>query len=279
MKSLFRSRPAQIGLAGLALLNFAHAGVMAQDSPRAYFANDPLGRNVVTIMSVAPLETMLTRTGALEASIKINPANVLNNPQARFSIDVNTLDTGIKLRDEHMKSPEWLDTAKYPRINFTLLKPIIPANVRLMPRPATAGAGGKMMVEGELEFHGVKKLVQASVEVEVIGETEATQTRLAGKLMHIKADFPLKLDDFGVIVPAMAKLKVANEQQVHVDVFVSTGSKAPAWNAPVAKVTSEIKIAPNAKEQMVQTPIGPVRLVLGKSTRGVTTHFGIGPAF
>jgi polyisoprenoid-binding protein YceI len=227
MKNLFRSRPAQIGLAAFAVLNFAHAGVMAQDAARAYFANDPVGRNVVSILSEAPLETMLTRTSAVEASIKINPANILDKPQARFEIDANTLDTGIPLRNEHMKGADWMDTAKYPRITFTMTKAMPAAGTTVIP--ATTGARGKMPVEGELELHGVKKTIQAMVEVEDIPETDATKARLDGRLMHIRATFPLKLDDFGIIVPGPAKLKVANEQQVKVDIFASTGSKAPTW--------------------------------------------------
>ncbi|MBW3635611.1 MAG: YceI family protein [Armatimonadetes bacterium] len=226
MKSFFRSRPAQIGLAAFALLNFAHAGVMAQGATRAYFANDPIGRNVVSILSQAPLETMLTTTGQIEADIKINPNNVLDNPRARFQIPLASLDTGIKMRNDHMMGEEWLDAAKYPTISFTLLRPLsstVPA-----PR-ATPGAKGAMPVEGELEFHGVKKTVTANVEVEVIGESEDTKARLAGELMHIRATFPLKLDDFGVVIPEAARFKVANVQDVRVDVFVSTGSKAPAW--------------------------------------------------
>lgn len=102
MNPNFRSRPAQIALAALALFNFAQAGVMAQGASRAYFANDPVGRNVVSITSNAPLETMLTTTGQIEADIKINPNNVLDNPRARFLIPVASLDTGIKIRNDHM---------------------------------------------------------------------------------------------------------------------------------------------------------------------------------
>jgi len=225
MKNIFRSRAAQTGLAAFALFNFAQAGVMAQGASRAYFANDPIGRNVVSILSNAPLETMLTTTGQVEADIKINPNNVLDNPRARFQIPVASLDTGIKMRNEHMMEAQWLDAAKYPTISFTLTKPLAPGNFA-----ANAGAKGAMPVEGELEFHGVKKIVQANVQVAVIGESEATKARLAGDLMHIKATFPLKLDDFGVQIPEMAQLKVANVQDVSVDVFVSTGSKAPAWS-------------------------------------------------
>ena len=231
MKNLFRSRRAQIGLAAFALLNFAHAGVMAQDAARVYFANDPAGRNVVAVVSRAPLETMLTRTGAVEAHVKINPQNVLDKPVARFLINVNSFETGIKIRDEHMKSPDWLDTAKYPTASFTLLKTLPPAGTTSIPLSAGRGA---MEVEGELEFHGVKKIVRANVAVQLIPETEETKARLAGEMLHITATFPLKMDDFGVVIPEMAKLKIANVQDVQVDVFVSTGSKAPVWAAPVA---------------------------------------------
>lgn len=266
MKNHFRSRPAQIGLAAFALLNFAHAGVMAQDATRAYFANDPVGRNLVTIRSEAPLETMLTRTGAVEASIKINPANVLDKPQARFVIDANTLDTGIALRNEHMKSAGWLDTAKYPRISFTMINRAImvgPGKERTEPITTTPGADGRGTVFGELEFHGVKKLVAADVAVEVIGESAQTKERLDGELMHIRADFALKLDDFGVVVPAPAQLKVANVQQVHVDVFVSTGSKAPTWAAPLAKFESTFEVSGRAGDATLRTLVGPVHLKVG----------------
>jgi polyisoprenoid-binding protein YceI len=86
-----------------------------------------------------------------------------------------------------------------------------------------------MEVEGELEFHGVKKTVRAQVSAQLIPESEATKSRLPGELAHIQASFPLKLDDFGVVIPEMAQLKIANVQDVQVDVFVSTGSKAPKW--------------------------------------------------
>lgn len=259
MKNLLRSRRVQTGLAALALFNFAQAGVMAQGATRAYFANDPLGRNLVTITSNAPLETMLTRTGMIEADIKINPDNVLDNPRARFQIPVASLDTGIKMRNDHMMGADWIDAEKYPTISFTLLKPLVPTTAATVTPRAIAGATGQMPVEGELEFHGVKKIVRANVEIEVIGETEASKARLAGDLMHIRASFPLKLDDFGVQIPEMAQLKVANLQDVKVDVFVSTGSKAPAWAAPVV---ANLELSARSRTVRLRNPVDSVYLDL-----------------
>ena len=177
------------------------------------------------VLSQAPLETMVTRTSAITADIQIDPQNVLNAPKARFELDLNQMETGIKVRDEHMKSADWLDTAKYPKAIFTLTKPLPPADLQSKTIPATPGKHGDMEVEGELEFHGVKKLVKATVSVNMIGENDKTKERLPGELMHVRANFLLNLADFGVNIPEPAKLKVANIQSVQVDVFASTGSK------------------------------------------------------
>lgn len=227
MKTLFRRRCLQVGVGALALLNILHAGVMAQGAYRAYYATDPVGRNVVSILSRAPLETMLTTTSTVEADIQINPANVLASPRAKFVIPMDSLDTGIPLRNQHMKSENWLNTAKYPTATFTFKRFLPPVPRRLYT--AQAGEKANLQVEGEMDFHGVKKLVTARVFCEALGENEATKARLNGELGHVRATFPLKLDDYGVKIPEMARLKVANVQEVTVDVFVSTGSDKPAW--------------------------------------------------
>src|SRR5258706_14769376 len=35
-----------------------------------------------------------------------------------FSIDINSVDTNQTQRDEHLKSPDFFDAAKYPHIKF-----------------------------------------------------------------------------------------------------------------------------------------------------------------
>lgn len=225
MKSSFPRRAVQIGVAALTFVSVSFAAMAAQGAYRAYYANDPVGRNVVIVLSQAPLETMVSRTGAITADIKIDPTNVLNEPKARFELDLDQVETGIKTRDEHMKSAAWLDTAKYPKAVFTLVKPLPPADLESKIISAAPGKHGDMEVEGELEFHGVKKLVKANVSVNMIAESAKTKERLPGELMHVRAQFLLNLADFGVKIPEPAQLKVANVQSVQIDVFASTGSK------------------------------------------------------
>jgi FKBP-type peptidyl-prolyl cis-trans isomerase len=209
--------------AAVVMSNVTMVGMAAQGTLRAYYANDPAGRNVVHIMSDAPLETMLTTTNKITADIQINTNNVLDNPRARFEVDTASLDTGIDLRNEHMRGAQWLDTAKFPKATFVLTRVLSPTG-RV---PLEQGKTMNGEVEGDFTFHGVTKPVRAKLQIRTLGETEATKQRLPGDLMHIRATFPLKLDDFGVNVAAPAQAKIANVQQVTVDVYSSTGSPAP----------------------------------------------------
>src|SRR5688572_13564892 len=41
------------------------------------------------------------------------------NAQVEFSLDVNSIDTNQEQRDGHLKSAEFFDAEKYPKISFT----------------------------------------------------------------------------------------------------------------------------------------------------------------
>lgn len=53
----------------------------------------------------------------LKAEIKFDVSN-LSNSSISGTADVNTLSTGNKMRDKHLKSDEYFDLAKYPVIQF-----------------------------------------------------------------------------------------------------------------------------------------------------------------
>ena len=199
------------------------AGTAAQSAWRTYHANDPVGRNVVVIASNAPLETMLTRTSAVTGTIQFDPKNILHDPKAKFIVDATTLDTGIAMRNQHMKSAEWLDTAKHAKIAFEMTRVISLTRGTVLKPDATVGG----TVEGKLYLHGRTRLVKAYLEVTAIPQSASTKERLPGDLLHVRAAFPISLHEFGIEVPKMAQLKVADEQFVSADIFSSTGSPAP----------------------------------------------------
>lgn len=66
-------------------------------------------------------------------------------PGSRFnvSIDVNTISTGIGLKNKHAKSEKYFDAEKYPQIRFT--------------SRSIKQANGAYTAIGTMEIHGVKK--------------------------------------------------------------------------------------------------------------------------
>ncbi len=242
-KKTLQGSAALAGITGIGL-----AAMAAQGAYRVYYANDEAQRNVVMILSDAPLETMLTRTGNVTAEVKVDMQNALNNPQARFVVDTASLETGIGARDTKMRGPEYLDVAKYPKATFTLRKLSgITRDVQvLLPNKMR-----RFKALGDMEFHGVTKPVAADVEVTALPADDNTKTRLPGDLLYIKATFPLKLDEFGINIPAPARLKIANEETVTVNVFASTRSTMPAGAQIVADAETEAKTeTPGGKRKM-----------------------------
>ena len=62
-----------------------------------------------------------------------------------LTIDVASVNTGNGLMNNHLKSAEWLDAAKYPAIHFTSKKIV--------------KTGAAYQVTGDMDIHGVKKEV------------------------------------------------------------------------------------------------------------------------
>jgi polyisoprenoid-binding protein YceI len=76
-----------------------------------------------------------------------NPANSAIN----ITIDATSISTREPQRDEHLKSPDFLDVAKFPTITFKS-EDVIPSG------------GGTYEVTGELTIHGVAQQVALAVE-------------------------------------------------------------------------------------------------------------------
>jgi polyisoprenoid-binding protein YceI len=69
-------------------------------------------------------------------------------------IDAASIDTGAAQRDEHLRSPDFLDTASYPEISFH--------STRIEPQ------GQRYLLHGDLTLHGVTRPVTLEAEVEGI---------------------------------------------------------------------------------------------------------------
>ncbi|MBI5832821.1 MAG: YceI family protein [Armatimonadetes bacterium] len=199
------------------------AGLALAAGRTNYLVDDPYERDVVTITSVAPLETIVTRAQSVKGTVDVDPNNVLDKPAAKFEIDAAKLGTGIALRDEHMRGAGWLAVDKHPKVTLEL-KAIKSAATTLALRalePADLDA------TGDLTLRGVTREVPLRLRVTLIPATDGTAHRLPGDLLRVDADFDILLSDYGIKVPDAALWAVSNRQSVRVWLMASTQRLVP----------------------------------------------------
>ena len=106
-----------------------------------------------------------------------------------ISFPLEGLHTGVPKLDEHLKSPDFFDAAKFPDITFKSTK------------VEKSGANG-LKVTGELTIHGVTKPETLDVKINKIGDNPMMKKASAG----FDATTTIKRSEFGVgkYVPAVS---------------------------------------------------------------------------
>ncbi len=118
------------------------------------------------------------------------------------TIDAASINTRAEKRDNHLKSADFLDVAKYPTITFK--------SVKIEP-----DGEGKWKVTGNLTLHGVTKLVV----LEVTGPTP--EVKAMGIRRGASATTTINRQDFGVSFNKTIDsggLVVGNEIPISIDV-------------------------------------------------------------
>lgn len=217
-------------MAGLAL--FVSAGLPGQPAAAAdemagttFHVQDPMGRNAITFKSLAPLEDIVGTTNQITGQIVFDPLKPDKGVHAKFAVPVASLNTGIPLRDEHLRSADWMDANGYPEIGLVVdtIEKIEP--VKTSDEAKTFDA----VVSGTFSMRGMSKAVSFPARVTWLKESEMTQKRLPGDLLAVRAGFEIALEDFGVTGPKGAGLvgsKVGKTITVEVNLMGNTAPPA-----------------------------------------------------
>ena len=91
----------------------------------------------------------------VKGSIDWNAADVTKTT-VQLTADVNTINTGIKKRDDHLKKDDFFDVQKHPELTFKSTK-------------VTSMATGGFMAEGNLTIKGITKPVTIPFNVGIAG--------------------------------------------------------------------------------------------------------------
>lgn len=130
----------------LAVLALAAPFTPAQTST---WVTDPNHSEVDFVVKHMSLSNVHGRIGGVKGTIVLNEGDITKS-SVNVTMDVTTVDTGVSMRDNDLKSPNYFDTTQFPSATFT--------------STSVSGSAGHLTVMGNLTLHGVTKPVTLDVE-------------------------------------------------------------------------------------------------------------------
>jgi len=172
----------------IAIMAFLFAFKTAQDSTWSMDKAHTKLSFTVTHMMVSDVEGWFKTFDAKITSSKDDFSDAV----AEMTADVNSINTDNEMRDNHLKSPDFFDAAKYPVITFKskIFKKIDDKNYK---------------VTGDLTMHGITKSVILDVTCRM-GMNPNSKQSIAG----FKITGTIKRSDYG-IGTSMATATVSDE--------------------------------------------------------------------
>src|SRR5262245_38029602 len=153
------TRPASIGrraptrwrcaiLALLGLLAAAAAGAPAAAAPRRFIIQPDASE--VSFKATSRFMNADGRFHQVAGEVVVDPGDPAT---ARISVAIEaaSIDTGIGLRDNHLRSADFFDVERFPAITFESLR--------------VEALGGRATVSGRLTMHGVTREIAVPVDV------------------------------------------------------------------------------------------------------------------
>ena len=187
-----------IGVFAIALMTIAAAPAGASDAYK-------VSSGEITVMCP------LTVGGSFEAKTKnlsgdVTPASDEQGAvRGALKVELQTLATGIGIRDRHMKN-NYLEVEKGPEFSTATIEDIRVEKLE-----------GKTVFTAMLSLHGQKKKV-----------TGAAELQQKDGSIRVQAQFPLKVSDFDIPAPTYLGVGVRDEIQIKVSLLaVRTGGESP----------------------------------------------------
>lgn len=129
-------------------------GILALAAPLALaqsstWTSDPQHSEVDFSIRHLSVSNIHGRIGGVAATIQLNEAHIAKS-SVTATIDVSTIDTGVTPRDNHLKSADFFEVAKFPTATFT--------------STGIVKKGSGLIVTGNLTLHGVTRPVVLDME-------------------------------------------------------------------------------------------------------------------
>lgn len=183
----------------------------------AYYAITERDRQVY-FESDAPLEKIKGQSNEVIGYAVVSSKTRGSLAAGEWHLPVDSMKTGIDLRDEHLASKDWLNAKAYPNI---ILKIEETRNVKAV-KTTDAFASYKATLVGQLTLHGVTKTITIpNSTITLLRASNATKKVAKGDLVSIRSKFTVALADYGVSHSVIGK-KVARDVSLDVSLYLST---------------------------------------------------------
>lgn len=165
----------------------------------AEFQVDKSKKNIVKFISDAPVEDFEGVTDKIDGYFVYDGNELANNSEIYFEVDLRTLDTGIGLRNRHMRE-NYLHTDKYPMTTF---------KGKMVKAERASSGDYNVTVEGTIFIHGVNRTLK----------TTGTLTPNENGY-RIKSSFEVRLTDHNIEVPKLMFMKISNTMRLQLDFYL-----------------------------------------------------------
>jgi polyisoprenoid-binding protein YceI len=155
--------------------------------------------NLVKFISDAPIEDFEGVTDQIDGYVYWENSDYTKNSEIYVEVDLNTLDTGIGLRNRHMRE-NYLETDQYPVTYF---------RGKIVSNRVVNDSTVSIDAQGEIFIHGITQPL--TVKADLIEKTGG---------YRIRTNFIVKLSDFQIEIPSIMFYKIDENMDLQLDFFV-----------------------------------------------------------
>ena len=153
------------------------AAASAQSATWQIDPNHSAAQFSVRHLGVSTVRGAFTKVSGSATYDPTDPAKTTLNA----TIDATTVDTRVQMRDNDLRSPNFLDVQKYPTITF-------------QSKQVKSAGSGKLQISGELTMHGVTKEVLLDVD----GPSAPIKDPWGNQRIGASASTKINRKDFGI---------------------------------------------------------------------------------
>jgi polyisoprenoid-binding protein YceI len=198
----------------LLITALAATPLFAQDAPEAWTVDK--GHSSATFKVRHMMANVVGQFRDFTGNINLDRANPAGS-SVEFTIQSASIDTGNSNRDEHLRSADFFDAAKFPAITFK-------------STAVAAKSANEFAVTGDLTMHGVTKRVTLPVSFLGFGKTAR------GEKAGFEIETTVNRKDYGIVWnKTLDEGGLLLGEDVKVTINLEVDRKVAAAAAPAAK--------------------------------------------